>query len=64
MILQDQPDEVFGIPTIVNTILVDEIPKAAWNKVRNPISNILAEGARKTNGTGTKQDNTASLQQQ
>ena len=43
----DQPDEVFGIPTMVYAIVVDEIPKAAWNQARNRISNILAEGSRK-----------------
>ena len=46
-ILQSQPQKVFEIKEIVNTIVVTEIPSTARKGARNRISNLLAEGARK-----------------
>ena len=46
-ILKSQPQKVFEIAEVVNTIVVKAIPRTACKGARNRISNILAEGARK-----------------
>ena len=46
-ILKSQPQKVFEIAEVVNTIVVKAIPHTDRKGARNRISNILAEGARK-----------------
>ena len=46
-VLQRQANEVLEIPTIVNTIFVDELPKEVGYKARRQVTNILSDGARK-----------------
>lgn len=46
-ILQAQPQRIFEIAEVVDTIVVKAIPHTERKGARNRISNILAEGARK-----------------
>ena len=46
-ILKSQPQKVFEIAEVVNTIVVKAVPHTARKGARNRISNILSEGARK-----------------
>ena len=46
-ILKSQPQKVFEIAEVVNSIVVKAIPHTARKGARNRISNILSEGARK-----------------
>lgn len=47
LVLQHQADKVFEIPTIVNTIFVEELPKEIGTKARRQVTNILSSGVRK-----------------
>lgn len=47
LVLRRQADAVLEIPTIVNAICVDEIPKDVKSKARRQVTNILSNGARK-----------------
>jgi hypothetical protein len=40
LVLQHQADKVFEIPTIVNTIFVEELPKEIGSKARRQVTNI------------------------
>lgn len=46
LVLRRQADAVLEIPTIVNSICVDEIPKDVKSKARRQVTNILSNGAR------------------
>ena len=45
LVLKHQADAVLEIPTIVNAIFVDEIPKEIGRQARRQVSNILSNGA-------------------
>ena len=47
LVLKRQADAVLEIPTIVNAIFVDEIPKEIGSQARRQVSNILSNGAMK-----------------
>ena len=46
-ILKGQPQKVFAIAEVVDTIFMQTIPQTARTSARERVSNILAEGARK-----------------
>lgn len=45
-VLNQQPDEVVGVPELVDTIFEDETPKVIWNQARDRISNALSVGVK------------------
>ena len=47
LVLKRQADAVLEIPTVVNAIFVDEIPKEIGSQARRQVSNILSNGAMK-----------------
>ena len=45
-VLQAQPDTVFKIADVMNTVFKEDMPKNHFLKARNRVSNILSAGAR------------------
>lgn len=46
IVLRSQPSEVFTIADVMSSIFTEEMPRDAYLKARNRISNILSAGAR------------------
>ena len=47
LVLQRQPEQVLEIAAVVDAIFESQMPPAVRSKVRNQVTNILSEGARK-----------------
>lgn len=45
-VLRDHPNEVVEVPTIIDTIFVDDIPKMARASARDRLSNVLSVGLK------------------
>ncbi|HHP7244294.1 MAG TPA: hypothetical protein ACFE0H_06375, partial [Elainellaceae cyanobacterium] len=45
-VLQDHPREVVEVPSIIDAIFVDDIPKPARTRARDRLSNVLSVGLR------------------
>lgn len=45
-VMQQEPEQVLDIATIIKAIFVDEIPKAVRSKARERVSNVLSVGAK------------------
>ena len=46
IVLRSQPSEIFTIADVMSSIFTEEMPRDAYLKARNRISNILSAGAR------------------
>jgi hypothetical protein len=46
IVLRSQPSEIFTIANVMSSIFTEDMPRSAYLKARNRISNILSAGAR------------------
>lgn len=45
-VLEREPNKVFSIPTVIDVVFEDDIPKEAWKQAQNRVSNILSTGVK------------------
>lgn len=45
-VLEGEPNTVFSIPTVIDVVFEDDIPKEAWKQAQNRVSNILSTGVK------------------